>query len=143
VGVRSRWLVGVLVALAGFGACWLGLAAARVWELDTQLALAAVPLAVILAVTPAWAERARERKPLADSQREQVSTRVERSPLSQVTHTVRDGSVVTGPGSVVFHLGTGADRGEEPLSGTADAAGECCWLGPCRRSQRRSSRAQA
>ena len=56
-----RWLVAVWIALAGFGACWLGLAIAHVMDTGTQVGVASVPLVVLLTVLGAWAGRARER----------------------------------------------------------------------------------
>jgi hypothetical protein len=62
-GCRSAdsWLIAVGGALAGFAACWVGLAIAHEMNTGTQVGVASVPLAVVLAGLGAWAERARER----------------------------------------------------------------------------------
>jgi hypothetical protein len=61
VTVGVRWLLAVGASLTGFAACWLGLAIAHTMDTGTQVGLASVPLAVVLTVVGAWAERARER----------------------------------------------------------------------------------
>jgi hypothetical protein len=97
VGAGSRWLVAVVAALACFGGCWAGLAAARVLDTGTQVGVAAVPLTVVLTVLGAWAERAREKKETAGPA-ERVSASAGGSPQAQVTGQV-SGGVVIGPGA--------------------------------------------
>ncbi len=115
-----RWLVAVLAALAGFGGCWLGLAAERVMDTGTQVGVASVPLVVVLTVLGAWAERARERKaPERDAPEGRVSAWVEGSPRGQAIGQMGDGGLVIGPGAslpnAVFNLG----GKKEPLRGEA------------------------
>jgi hypothetical protein len=45
----SRWLVAVVLSLACFGACWAGLALARLGDTRVQVGVASAPLVVILA----------------------------------------------------------------------------------------------
>lgn len=63
MGVRLRWLIAVLAALACFLGCWAGLSLEQEHVLDTgtQAGVASVPLVVVLTVLGAWAERARDR----------------------------------------------------------------------------------
>jgi hypothetical protein len=61
VAAGVRWLIAVVGALTGFAVCWAALAVARVMDTGTQVGLASVPFAMVLAVLGAWAERARER----------------------------------------------------------------------------------
>ena len=114
-----RWLVAIGVALAGFGGCWLGLAAAREMDTGAQVGVASVPLVVALAVLGAWAERARKREgPKGDA-----GVRVEGSPQAQAISRV-EGGIIIGPGSslpgAVFYLGGERRAGGEP---SRDASG--------------------
>ena len=133
MGVRSRWLVAVLVALAGFGACWVGLALRRVWDTGSQVGVASVPLVVVLTVLGAWAERAREKNAEADVPVERVRAKVERSPQGQVVGQVWDGGLVIGPGASltnpIFNLDSRKDHGKEALRDKASAADVVLVLG--------------
>ena len=120
MGVRSRWLVAVLAALAGFGVCWLGLAAGRVLDTGTQVGVASVPLAVALTVLGAWAERARAAKQAPVVAGERVSAKAEHSPQAQSIGQMGDSGLVIGPGASltnpVFNLGgQESDDDKEPL----------------------------
>jgi hypothetical protein len=98
-----RWLVAVMVALAAFGACWLGLEASHVLDTATDVGISSVPLVVLLAVLGAWAERARKQ----ESARPQASLEVRDSPLSQAVGRI-EGGITIGPGAsfpgAVFNL---------------------------------------
>jgi tetratricopeptide (TPR) repeat protein len=61
MGVWTRWLVVIVGSLACFGACWAGLAVWQVFDAEVQIAIAAVPLVVALAILGAWAGRTREK----------------------------------------------------------------------------------
>ena len=114
-----RWLVAVGAALAGFGACWAGLAGARVLDTGSQVGISAVPLVVLLAVLGAWAEREHRRETQSrDSPARLGSTSVEGSPMGQAMGQVGDRGLVIGPGASVGDINLGADRasGEAPLT---------------------------
>jgi hypothetical protein len=113
----------VAVALACFGGCWAGLAAGRVLDTGSQVGIASVPLVVVLAVLGAWAERAREKKPVTGPGTGGATA--EASPQAQVTGQVT-GGVVIGPWASlvnpVFNQGAQEDQGKEPL-GAGPASG--------------------
>ena len=73
-GVRSRLAVGSRANV--FRGCWAGLAAGRVPDTGSQVGIAAVPLAVVLAVLGAWAERAPEKKKEAGVPKDSASAEV-------------------------------------------------------------------
>jgi len=54
-----RWLVGLVAALVAFGGCWAGLEATNALDRPDAIGVAAVPLVILLAVVPPWAESAR------------------------------------------------------------------------------------
>jgi hypothetical protein len=128
VGAWMRWLVAVLAALAGFGGCWLGLAAERVMDTGSQVGVASVPLVVVLTVLGAWAERAREHKaPERDAPDGRVSAGAAGS--AQAIGRMGDGGLVIGPGvslpNAVFRLG----GTKEPLTGETGGLGGVLVVG--------------
>ena len=132
MGAGWRWLVAVVAALACSGGCWAGLAAARVLDTGSQIGLAAVPLAVVLAVLGPWAERGREKKKKAAPSGELASASTDRSSQVQVTGQV-SGGVVIGPGASlanpVFNLGVQERQGKEPLRDRANDPGGVLVVG--------------
>lgn len=52
----ARWSVTIAASLATFGLCWAGLACRRVLDTGSQIGLAAVPFARVVAVLGSWAE---------------------------------------------------------------------------------------
>ena len=120
MGPGSRWGVAVTGSLACFGGCWAGLAGAHVLDTGTQVGVAAVPLALVLAVLGAWAERARERQSQATGPGK-ATINADAPPQAQVTGQVT-GGVVIGPGASlvnpVFNPSAHVDDGKEPVRDT-------------------------
>ena len=119
MGVMSRWVIAVAGSLACFGGCFGGLAAERLLDTGSQVGLASVPLVVVLTVTGAWAERARERKPAPNALEEHVSAEVKDSPHSQAIGQVGGAPLIFGPGTSltnpVFNLGHNKRHARESL----------------------------
>jgi hypothetical protein len=61
MGVGMRWLVAVAGSLAFFVACWASLALGHVWDIGTQVGVAAALMAVVLMVRGWWAPLGREK----------------------------------------------------------------------------------
>ncbi len=103
-GTGKRWVITLLASLAGFGGCWVGLAAARVLDTGSQIGVASVPLVIGLAIGGAWAERQRDRDP---DNRDENDAAENISP-GHLVGQLTDG-VSIGPGAVlhnpVFRLG--------------------------------------
>jgi tetratricopeptide (TPR) repeat protein len=104
VGVRARWAVAVVAAMAVFGGGWWGLETAVQMDAGVAVGVAAVPFAVVLAVLGAWSERAREKKAEAGRYARVAGSSLDRD-IGQVA-----GEVNIGRGAV-FHF-VGERRGE-------------------------------
>jgi hypothetical protein len=128
--------VAVAAALAGFGGCWSGLAAAQALDTGSQVGIASVPLVTVLG---AWAERARDHR--AEVGREgKVTASTEASPQAQVTGQVSGGAVI-GPGASlvnpVFNQGAQEDQGKEPLGARPASGLDVVLVGDVGRSSSR------